>query len=454
MIEMVYSGKEHEKQDEVRIPKNIHQIGSNQSNRKIYIEDYVMKTLKIKPANEESVKYGVLLGEVKRTKGNVYIFVKGMVEVRDIIENSIIFNDEIWSGIYRDIKQYFERLNIVGWYVSIPYRVSDDMKGIKKNHLDNFAGNDKVCFLTDREENEEGFFVYGENGFEKQQGYYIYYEKNEKMKKYVKNMKNSTSDNLSSKNNRDVSDEKITNPDEATKNRGLVDIKLKSSKNEEEEKCKKSFREILNEEGMEPRSQGRIAYGVSGLLIVALLLSTVVMLSNYGELKNIKSTLAGISRDNEAKAVNEILSAYTESVTEESVTDKNDVTSVQTNTSNNIKDDSIDENENKTSENKNEKKSENNSEIKKEDVDNSITNTSDESNDKIQNNNDVDKKESVNKSISSVYSGQYHTVTSGQTLYDISMKYYGTSKMVDEIKERNNIDDDYTIRDGQRILLP
>ena len=63
------------------------------------------------------------------------------------------------------------------------------------------------------------------------------------------------------------------------------------------------------EESGEPIRQGRIAYGVSGLLIVALLLSTVVMLNNYGELKNIKSTLAGISREREAQAVNKILSA-------------------------------------------------------------------------------------------------------------------------------------------------
>lgn len=42
----------------------------------------------------------------------------------------------------------------------------------------------------------------------------------------------------------------------------------------------------------------------------------------------------------------------------------------------------------------------------------------------------------------------------GQTLYDISMKVYGTSKMVDEIKEYNDIDDDYTIIEGQKILLP
>ena len=42
----------------------------------------------------------------------------------------------------------------------------------------------------------------------------------------------------------------------------------------------------------------------------------------------------------------------------------------------------------------------------------------------------------------------------GQTLYDISMKVYGTSEMVEEIREYNGIDEDYTIIEGQKIKLP
>ena len=86
---------------------------------------------------------------------------------------------------------------------------------------------------------------------------------------------------------------------------------------------------------------------------------------------------------------------------------------------------------------------------------NSITNTTNDSNNT--NSNKPLGSETENnktKSISSAYSGQYHTVKPGQTLYDISMSYYGTSEMVDEIKDRNNIDDDYTIKEGQKILLP
>ena len=46
MIEMVYSSKESEEQGNVTIPKNIRQIGENNSNQKIYVEDNVITNLK------------------------------------------------------------------------------------------------------------------------------------------------------------------------------------------------------------------------------------------------------------------------------------------------------------------------------------------------------------------------------------------------------------------------
>ena len=48
MIEMVYSSKESEEQGNVTIPKNIRQIGENNSNQKIYVEDNVITKFKEK----------------------------------------------------------------------------------------------------------------------------------------------------------------------------------------------------------------------------------------------------------------------------------------------------------------------------------------------------------------------------------------------------------------------
>lgn len=307
----------------------------------------------------------------------MYIFVKAMVEVREVIENSVIFNDDIWTDIYKDVKQYFENMNIVGWFVSLPYSVSEEMKGIKKIHLDNFAGNDKVCFLSDRTEKEDGFYVYEQGNLKKQQGYYIYYEKNEKMKKYVKNSNNKTNQN--------------------------VEVRKQNEKQvpaQPKEEQQKSIKNIINDQtSTEPKRQGRFAYGISGLLIVALLLSTVVMLNNYGELKNIKETLATFNINQQAQVVNEILNDQETTVLVEETS--------------------------------------------------TLQETTEEPVTEV-----AAQVETTEPKPLSEHSGEYHVVKAGQTLYDISVKYYGTSEMVDMIKECNDIDEDYTIIEGQKILLP
>ena len=542
MIEMVYSSKESEEQGNVTIPKNIRQIGENNSNQKIYVEDNVITNLKKRTGKQEDVNYGVLLGEIKRKNGNTYVFVKGMVEVREVIENSLIFNDDIWAAIYKDIKKYFSKMNIVGWFVSVPYRVRDDLKGIRKLHLDNFAGNDKVCFLTDRTENDENFYMCKQGNLEKQSGYYIYYERNEKMKKYIKSLNNekneSNENNVAKENSKGVtSKQKATNDNlvnndlkknlagnsshnSSRKNENLIDQnknklgtkggKLaatfknqrnnmqaggtnqhKTIKGSEHVEIKerdinrpKSFREILKEESGN-RKQGRVAYGISGLLIIALLLSTVVMLNNYGELKNIKQTLSGYSMNEEARAVNQQLNSNSEE-TKEILEDSKDKSKSATNSnldknnkvsekdgvqSDGVSKDMQDENDNQENINQKSKNQGDSSQTgtQKNEIQNNSSQNSSSKNNSEQNFNELEnenanssvKKEAnaandsskKTKKVNNV-AGMSYTVKKGQTLYDISMKVYGTSKMVDEIKEYNDIDDDYTIIEGQKILLP
>lgn len=558
MIEMVYSSKESEEQGNVTIPKNIRQIGENNSNQKIYVEDNVITNLKKRTGKQEDVNYGVLLGEIKRKNGNTYVFVKGMVEVREVIENSLIFNDDIWAAIYKDIKKYFSKMNIVGWFVSVPYRVRDDLKGIRKLHLDNFAGNDKVCFLTDRTENDENFYMCKQGNLEKQSGYYIYYERNEKMKKYIKSLNNekneSNENNVAKENSKGVtSKQKATNDNlvnndlkkklagnsshnssqnanqnanqnsiqnSTLKNENLIDqnkSKLgtkggklaatfknqrnnmqaggtnqhKTIKGSEHVEIKerdinrpKSFREILKEESGN-RKQGRVAYGISGLLIIALLLSTVVMLNNYGELKNIKQTLSGYSMNEEARAVNQQLNSNSEE-TKEILKDSEDKSKSATDSnldennkgsekdgvqSDGVSKDMQDENDNQENINQKSKNQGDSSQTgtQKNEIQNNSSQNSSSKNNSEQNFNELEnenanssvKKEAnaandsskKTKKVNNV-AGMSYTVKKGQTLYDISMKVYGTSKMVDEIKEYNDIDDDYTIIEGQKILLP
>lgn len=300
------------------------------------------------------------------------------------------------------------------------------MNGIKRVHLDNFAGNDKVCFLSDRTEKEDGFYAYEQGNLEKQPGYYIYYEKNEKMKKYVKNVNGTNVTKLDNqevtknsknkkKDDRQINNIKLNEKSEEIKINQKNKQKTVPANNDVQQK---SFRDFIKEgKENEPVRQGRVAYGISGLLIVALLLSTVVMLNNYGELKNIKQTLSNFNMKQEAQAVNQILKA------------SNETTAVVESESNAENLDATKNNETKA-----DKKDETNAQ------------TQEQTQKKV--------SKETEAAVKSSYSGKYHVVKSGQTLYDISMSYYGSSKMVDEIKEYNDIDDDYTIVEGQKILLP
>ncbi len=184
MIETVYS-EVNQENEYVKIPKNIHQIGDGDVKCHVYIEDKVSEFLAMLPENEKEIRYGVLLGTVKFFQGESYLFINAMVEVREVLENTILFGDDVWMGIYEDIKKYYRGQKIVGWYASLEETKERDFFQFRKIHLDHFAGNDKVFLNVNRIEKEKEFYVYGNGDLEKITCYHIYYEKNADLERYI-----------------------------------------------------------------------------------------------------------------------------------------------------------------------------------------------------------------------------------------------------------------------------
>ena len=190
MIETIYreTNSEGVKPDvNIRLPKNIKQIGQGDTNMnyQIYIEENVLFYIKQKPTSNDGLRYGVLLGEKKQGNGYTYIFVNGVIEVDNVIENTIIFSDDVWTGIYDNLKRYYKKSDIVGWFASAEQDLTKDIHSVKKLHLDHFAGNGKVYLNIIREESEEGFFVYERNGLRKQPCYHVYFEKAPEFEDYL-----------------------------------------------------------------------------------------------------------------------------------------------------------------------------------------------------------------------------------------------------------------------------
>ena len=68
---------------EIKLPKNIKQIGDVDSDKKIYIEDYAYTYINsVAHQKPDKNQAGILLGENMRNKSESCIFIKGVIKAR------------------------------------------------------------------------------------------------------------------------------------------------------------------------------------------------------------------------------------------------------------------------------------------------------------------------------------------------------------------------------------
>jgi LysM repeat protein len=174
------------REDTVFLPKNIRQVGSPRGRHRIYLEDYVYTYLRSAAKNSETCA-AVFLGKSQVVKDIRYTFVSGVVECSAAVfqwEN-ICLDESFWDYIYKEQKQFFSELEIVGWALGRAGQVMELTPAVEAAHRKYFAGRDKILMLIDILEGEELFFIYEQGYLQKREGYYIYYEKNLAMQEYM-----------------------------------------------------------------------------------------------------------------------------------------------------------------------------------------------------------------------------------------------------------------------------
>ncbi len=471
MIEIIYSNEENNTGRSnimFKMPKNIRQIGEINSSKKIYIEDYVITYMKQLAANDYINQYvAVLLGQhVKIDKTN-NIFISGAIEVKDAKnkEQSEIFTNETWTNVYENVKKYFNDLEIVGWYFAKPGYMAELNDDIVKNHINNFAGQDKALLLHDSLEKEDAFYIYENNELKKQTGYYIYYEKNEEMQNYM-----------------------------------IEEREIIAIEEESKEAVVKDIRAIIQDKKQETthKNMHGVIYSVSTAFAIVILVIAVTMLNNYDKMKAMEQTLNNISEklhtdleekngitDDEAVAVFNNNSKpiqietvegniheidETEPITNEIFTTENQLsnsdsptqepttkeltqsTTVETTepttepTANQKTEDSTKENDKKE---ESIKESTNESKSSKEESKNSTKNS---------NNNQIKSSEAENTTIEVVNSSgevvKYYTIKKGDTLIDICKSIYGNLKNLETLQKMNEIEDPNLIFADQKLIIP
>lgn len=184
MVEVKYD----ENSQNLKLPKNIRQVGQTEGKVRIYVEDYVVTFLnQLAQDSPMEEKLAILLGETLVQEDNYYIFVQGAVAVENmnIQEDHIGFTSGIWSKIYEDIKTYFGDTKVAGWFLTRPGKTLKLTDHLTKTHTENFPGEGKLLMITDPMDKEEQFYIYMKGKLKLQKGYYIYYERNETMQNYM-----------------------------------------------------------------------------------------------------------------------------------------------------------------------------------------------------------------------------------------------------------------------------
>lgn len=407
MIEIIYDKNESQETvkgaDNVRLPKNIRQVGQPSGNRRIYIEDYVVTYLNrlAKPSNTYS-RGAILLGEYKKSEKGEVLFISGAIEAQnlELDLDETVFTNETWSEIYETTRSFFPELSVVGWFLSrLGFSTGINDK-IVKTHLDNFPGRDKVLYIIDALEGEDVFYLYEGNGLRKQLGYYIYYTKNEAMQNYMIG--------------RDVEADDVSEEAE-----------------HKDEELLTTYHEMLSRSKRKPEQERpQLIYVASSVLAVAVLALGVTVLNSYDRMKSLEVSLNRVELAVQETKTNGNAGKGTAADTSETK-----VVQISANVTTEA-DSSAQGMGSAAAEG-----------------DTSVT-TQEDGADTSKEGSTANTEEPEVSVVMKNDTPVYYTVKEGDTLTSISLSVYRTTKYVDKIIEANNLENGDDIYVGQKILIP
>lgn len=262
--------------EEWKLPKNIRQIGEPGKNARIFIEDYAYTYLRqLAESNLTCMKTAVLVGRVE-DQGQICIH--GALEIEMGQEQSKWFSHEHWRTVFDEVRIWFDGLEVVGWFLAnpgFPAVLTEELRRIHRNH---FSGSRYAFFQMDILENEEFFYIFGENGLTPAPGYYIYYEKNAQMQEYMSQKKGGAG----------IETEGVLRDRAATR-----------------------FRSVMQEKKEQNTQKKTLAflYTVSTFLVMVVLVIGVTMINNYDRMANMESAIHRISESLDEPSQEEIEAA-------------------------------------------------------------------------------------------------------------------------------------------------
>lgn len=433
MIEVIYKDEKREAKGNegmFALPKNIRQIGLPDENYRIYIEDYVYSFLgraasAEKKDEEQETCWAVFTGEMKWSEGTGCVFIRGAVllENDDVNMEHAELTDARWQQIHEETEKYFEGQEIVGWFFSQKSMGTNVTEALRRTHQKHFGG-EKILMVMDPAEKEEAFYRYQNSFMVKQDGYYIYYEKNPQMQVYM----------LEKNPQLHLSDQENVNDDAVRAFRKIIQKKQNKNLKETEEKT------------------SVFSYAATACLALAVLAVGVQFYQNYDK-KETKETIseAAVSAENitPVPEVSRVGVLTPTSVLHREVTP----TPIRVTPTKTVSTESAETEKEKDDELESLNIEENAVEkaVNEKDEDNVYREEADtrKAEQRLRQETEETKSETTSASVKTTY-----IIKPGDTLYQISIVKYGTMDKVQEICELNGIKEEEIIYPGQIIVLP
>ena len=173
-----------------KLPKNIRQMGESDPIVRLYMEDYVSTYLKrLYPSGNQTMRVGLLLGNVEYHEGIPYIFVDGAMEMEEVETDGekVLLSETIWKKAYQRIEDTFPKRTIQGWFLCGNSGSQLSPLNYWKQHGQYFAGKNQLMYLNHGLEGDESVYIASEDGFYQLKGHCIYYERNQMMQVSVRN---------------------------------------------------------------------------------------------------------------------------------------------------------------------------------------------------------------------------------------------------------------------------
>lgn len=401
-----------------KLPKNVRQMGEPGPGTKILIEDYVYTFLhQMAQNNLTCIKTAVLAGRMEK---NEAVYIEGAIEVDMGQEVREWFSYEHWRSIFQDLQRWFDGLEVVGWYMANPGFPPVLTEELKNLHMRNFSGNAHVFFQTDVLDNEEVFYIRGEKGLAPACGYYIYYEKNDRMQEYMSYRKGGAG----------------IEPEGVMKDRAAARFRNVMQEKREQSTQKKMF---------------AFLYTSCMFLVLVILVIGVTLVNNYDRMANMENALHQISENlgKDADSIEEGMEAenrQAQAELAEAAPDR-ETESAETEedgTGEPPAEEDVPAEESSSEPAQEEAQQEETSGTPQESVEETADGAS-----------ETESGEEVQEVLSqAVREPERYEVKEGDTLLNICRSRYGTDDMLDRICEVNELEDSNVIYVGEIILLP